>query len=66
MFCSWHDREIVDNSKRTLDPWYQFAVHSVELELVHVFGLFVYRLSPEVKDVDERVAAIVGDLVLKE
>lgn len=37
VFCPWQDREILDNRKRTLDPWYQFAVHSVQLQVIEMF-----------------------------
>ena len=52
-FCPWEDREILDNHKRTLDPWYQFAVHSVELEVITQFGIGPLLL--EAPEVDERV-----------
>lgn len=39
LFCVWENRSILDNHKRTLDPWYQFAVHCVELETMERFGV---------------------------
>jgi len=54
LFCAWEDREILDNHKRTLDPWYQFAVHCVELGTMDRFG--VSRLMLRESEVDARVA----------
>jgi predicted ATPase len=55
--CPWECREIVDNHKRTLDPWYQFAVHCVEREVATMFEagpiMLVNRSS-----VDDRVKGI--------
>lgn len=53
LFCTWEDREILDNHKRTLDPWYQFAVHCVELEVMERFG--APRLVLRESEVDDRV-----------
>jgi len=62
-FCPWEDRDITDNKKRTLDPWYQFAVHSVELQVNRIFGTSM--CIPDCEDVDGRVKALmnaIGDL----
>jgi len=55
-FCPWHSRSLKDNNKRTLDPWYQFAVHSVQLGVVDFFGAKIYHLISE--DLDGRVCEI--------
>jgi len=53
IFCPWEDKEIVPNQKRTLDPWYQFTVHSVQLAVMSMFGEESMMLT--VSDVEERV-----------
>ena len=53
LFCPWEDLRIEDNHKRTLDPWYQFAVHSVQLQVTQMFGLEVAVF--EVSRVKQRI-----------
>ena len=55
-FCHWMDGEIANNKKRTLDPWYQFSVHSVELQVAEMFGLCLTHMDEE--DVDKRLSAV--------
>jgi predicted ATPase len=43
--CAWEDREILDNRKRTLDPWYQFAVHAVEREVAKKWNLEMHVIE---------------------
>lgn len=57
-FCPWEDREIVDNHKRTLDPWYQYAVYCVELEVVMLLGEQGPVSLLNRKGVDERIEGI--------
>jgi broad-specificity NMP kinase len=52
-FCSWESVEIIDNKKRTLDPWYQFAVHSVQHEVSNLFNANMHVF--EKSDLDERL-----------
>lgn len=65
IFCPWQHCDIVDNKRRTLDPWYQFTVHSVELRALSLFG---YKDEPNkiarycivrTSKVDERVKEVV-------
>lgn len=44
-FCSWESVEIIDNKKRTLDPWYQFTVHAVQIEAAKMFGIMMHELD---------------------
>lgn len=30
IFCPWGKRPLLSNNRRTLNPWYQFLIHSVE------------------------------------
>jgi len=46
-FCNWVDGDISDNHKRTLDPWYQFTVHSVEMQVAAMFGLTLINMVEE-------------------
>lgn len=60
VFCPWEDKEIVDNKKRTLDPWYQFTVHSVQLGVMQRFGINCTMMKEA--DADERVKTLVSCL----
>lgn len=53
VFCPWENREILNNQKRTLDPWYQFAVHSVQIGIMESFGVVPVRIG--FGGVEERV-----------
>lgn len=57
-FCSWENKQPADNGRRTLNPWYQFAVHSVELQVINMFHIDVCRLQHS--EVDDRVREIVN------
>lgn len=57
-FCPWEGREILDNNKRTLDPWYQFAVHSVQQEVMGMFNIPRKVLTKS--DVGDRVSEAMG------
>jgi adenylate kinase family enzyme len=59
-FCSWVEKEIEDNKKRTLDPWYQFSVHSVELEVCKLFNVSLFVLN--FVETDKRVEQILQHL----
>lgn len=56
VFCPWVDIEIIDNNKRTLDPWYQFTVHSVQLEVIKRFNINMLNLMES--DVEDRVRTL--------
>ena len=34
IFLPWKDGPVQDNHKRTLNPWYQFAIHSLDLSIM--------------------------------
>ena len=55
-FCPWQSVDIVDNQKRTLDPWYQMTVHSVELEVANLLSVGIHKLSSD--DAEERLEEI--------
>jgi adenylate kinase family enzyme len=48
--CPWEDdKPLEDNGLRTLNPWYQFIIHSLTLEFVRMWGGLHYLVS-SVKD----------------
>lgn len=56
VFCPWENKEILNNQKRTLDPWYQFAVHSVQMGVMESFN--VSPLGMGASDADKRVEVL--------
>jgi hypothetical protein len=55
-FCSWGKLPLVDNKIRTLNPWYQFIIHSLELQILNTWDLKYHVLKSA--DTDERLAEI--------
>jgi len=55
-FCPWANKEPADNHRRTLDPWYQFSVHAVELQVADFLTAPLYRLRTST--VDDRIQEI--------
>lgn len=55
-FCPWENKELADNHRRTLDPWYQFSVHAVELQVAELFDVDMYRL--QYSGVDARIEEV--------
>jgi adenylate kinase family enzyme len=49
IICPWQHCDIIDNKKRTLDPWYQFTVHSVILNSLDLIDCRRYALLTESK-----------------
>jgi adenylate kinase family enzyme len=60
IFCPWENCKVEDNHKRTLDPWYQFAVHSVELQVIEMFDLAVCQLTSS--KVDDRLQEAIREM----
>lgn len=58
VFCPWENREILNNHKRTLDPWYQFAVHSVQVGVMDKFKVVPIRVFES--EVEERVKTLLS------
>lgn len=48
--CPWKDTPVPDNQRRTLNPWYQFQIHGLELGLLHQWGLFYHIIESEGDD----------------
>jgi len=45
-FCPWKDEPISENSKRTLNPWYQFLIHAAEMGILKSWGCEFTLLEP--------------------
>ena len=59
--CPWHhDKPVQDNDKRTLNPWYQFQIHALEVGIMVSWGIPFTVVHPE--GTEERVEAIVDAL----
>jgi len=59
--CPWIFAEIKPNHKRTLNPWYQMLIHTIELGLVEEWGVDVVVLKTESsEDRAEEVLGIIG------
>lgn len=43
--CPWEDTPLKDNHKRTLNPWYQYLIHAIELGLMKDWDVGFHRLS---------------------
>lgn len=59
--CPWKDVPVADNKRRTLNPWYQFLVHTVEMGMLQEWKC-AYRVL-EGADTDARaneIFAILG------
>lgn len=53
--CPWRDEPVSDNKRRTLNPWYQFLIHVVEMGLLEEWGCKHVVLKTQGR---ERVAEI--------
>ena len=54
--CPWRDVPVQDNKRRTLNPWYQFLVHVVEMGMLREWGCEYVVLRSD--GTDKRVAEI--------
>jgi hypothetical protein len=59
-FCEWNSINLIDNGRRTLNPYYQFVIHSIEKELCHEWGCKPIFLG--VMDDDKRVKFVLDEL----
>jgi hypothetical protein len=57
IFCPWGKSPLRANARRTLNPWYQFVVHSLDLALMGSWGVEFHVL--ESNDEKKRVAEVV-------
>lgn len=59
--CPWiDDKPLVQNEKRTLNPWYQFQIHALEMGIMASWGVPFVVLQGV--DTEERVETIVDAL----
>lgn len=55
--CPWVDKPIDDNAKRTLNPWYQFLIHSIEVGLLQTWGCHYETLHQPI--LEDKIAAVI-------
>jgi hypothetical protein len=58
--CPWKDNPVSDNDKRTLNPWYQFQIHALEVGIMDSWNIPFSIVQPD--DTEARVEAIVDAL----
>jgi len=56
--CPWMFAEMVENRRRTMDPWYQHLIHVIDRGLIAEWGLDVTVLSAEKSE--DRVVEILN------
>jgi len=57
LFCPWSQRPLLDNQKRTLNPWAQFVIHGLEMGLLDLWGLKYH-----VVDVNRNIPDVLAQL----
>jgi ATPase subunit of ABC transporter with duplicated ATPase domains len=55
-FCPWKDKPFENNDKRTLNPWYQFKIHALEIGILDSWDREFCVVG--VEGTDERVQCI--------
>lgn len=58
--CGWNDGPVGENNKRTLNPWYQFLIHAVEIGIMDHWGCKYKVVSAESSD--DRVKAVLSNI----
>jgi len=48
--CNWNDKPIDENNKRTLNPWYQFLIHALEVGIMDYWECKYEVVSGESSD----------------
>ena len=61
VLCPWGERPIGDNQLRTLNPWYQFAIHSLDMGFLAQWNLAYYVVQADGSS--ERAKEVVGNLL---
>lgn len=64
LLCPWRDKPFEKNDKRTLNPWYQFKIHALEMGILDTWGCKFSIV--EVEGTEERVKSIVAILAEKQ
>jgi adenylate kinase family enzyme len=57
--CPWEDRQVENNDKRTLNPWYQFKIHALEVGIMDAWDCKFKIVEPD-DDPNVRAEAIVA------
>jgi ABC-type dipeptide/oligopeptide/nickel transport system ATPase component len=60
IFCPWGKSPLRSNARRTLNPWYQFIIHSIDLALLDSWGVAFHIL--ESNDEKKRVSEVINFL----
>jgi len=58
--CPWKDVPVEDNKRRTLNPWYQFLIHAVEIGILQDWHCKYVVLEAETTK--DRIAEVVSVL----
>jgi hypothetical protein len=56
--CPWEDKALDGNRKRTLNPWYQFLIHTIEKGILDEWGCEFVVLDPK----RDRLAQVMSHL----
>jgi len=59
--CPWRNERAGENQKRTLNPWYQFKIHAMEVGILAQWGYPYVILEPY--ETEERVRLIVEQVL---
>lgn len=59
--CPWQDVPVENNKRRTLNPWYQFLIHTVELGILQDWGCrYTVLVAGNTKDRVAEIGSILG------
>jgi len=47
LLCPWQDRPVSENKRRTLNPWYQFVIHTMERGIMDEWGCKYHMVEGE-------------------
>ena len=56
--CPWEDRPVDPNQKRTLNPWYQFLIHTIEIGLISSWRMGVSGCILNAPDIEGKMSRI--------
>ena len=60
--CPWKECPVTRNEKRTLNPWYQFQIHALEVGIMEFWNMPFTVIEAE--GTEERVKTIINSLSL--
>ena len=56
--CPWEDKPVDENQRRTLNPWYQFLIYTIEVGILKEWGCQYKVIDPA----GDRAAQVMGCL----